>query len=243
MEPVRLQKYIADCGLLSRRAAEEAIRDGMVKVNGITAEIGQKIYPHEDIVTYRGHTVLPKNTAYRYLLLNKPRGYLSSVSDDRGRKCVTDIVKVGRRIYPVGRLDMDSEGLILLTDDGDLTYRLTHPKHEIPKIYHVTVKGTVTDIQLAALSAPMTIDGYDLLPVKTTVVERAPASTTLEMTLFEGRNRQIRKMCESVALTITRLCRIAIGDITLGDLAVGQFRDLTAKEVDYLKTERNSQNA
>ncbi len=243
MEPIRLQKYMADCGLLSRRAAEEAIRAGAVKVDGVTAEIGQKIDPERNTVTYRGAPVVPKSTTHRYILLNKPRGYLSSVTDDRGRKCVTDIVKLGRRLYPVGRLDMDSEGLLLLTDDGDLTYKLTHPKHEIPKIYHVTVNGTVTNEELAALSAPMTVDGYDLLPVPTTVVGHTPDETTLEMTLLEGRNRQIRKMCGQVGLAVKRLYRVAIGEITLGDLAIGHFRDLSAEEVNYLKEERKSQNA
>ncbi len=235
---MRLQKYIADCGLLSRRAAEEEIRAGNIKVNGAVAEIGQKIDPESDTVEYKGKPVKPQTAEYRYILLNKPRGYLSSVSDDRGRKCVTDIVKIGARIYPVGRLDMDSEGLLLLTNDGDLTYKLTHPKHEIPKIYHVTIKGEVTDTDIAALSSPMTLDGYEILPVKTTRI----GNSVLEMTLFEGRNRQIRKMCEKVNLKITRLCRIAIGDITLGNLEIGKWRDLTEEEVAYLK-ERNPENA
>ncbi len=234
---MRLQKYIADCGLLSRRAAEEEIRAGNIKVNGTVAEIGQKIDPDHDTVEYKGKPVKPK-TDYRYILLNKPRGYLSSASDDRGRKCVTDIVKIGTRIYPVGRLDMDSEGLLLLTNDGDLTYKLTHPKHEIPKIYHVTIKGEVTNADIAALSSPMTLDGYEILPVKTMRLE----DSTLEMTLFEGRNRQIRKMCEKVNLKITRLCRVAIGKISLGNLETGKWRDLTEEEVAYLK-ERNPENA
>ncbi len=243
MEPIRLQKYLADRGLLSRRAAEDEIRTGKVKVNGIPAEIGQKIDPDCDTVEYRGKLIKPAGANYRYILLNKPRGYLSSASDDRGRKCVTDIVRVGARLYPVGRLDMDSEGLLLLTNDGDLTYKLTHPKHEIPKIYHVTLAGEVSANELDILSSPMTLDGYEILPVKTTVIEKTSDTTTLEMTLYEGRNRQIRRMCERIERKVLRLCRVAIGDIRLCDLAVGAWRDLGDDEIAYLKQERTDKNA
>ncbi len=240
---VRIQKYIADCGLLSRRAAEEAIRTGKVTVNGSIAEIGQKIDPVCDIVALGGVPVKRRTEDCRYILLNKPRGYLSSASDDRGRKCVTDIVKIGTRIYPVGRLDMDSEGLLILTNDGDLTYKLTHPKHEIPKIYRVTVKGEVTDLRLAELGCSMNIDGYDIQPVETTLLEKSDDSSVLQMILYEGRNRQIRKMCEAVNLKVARLCRIAIGDIKLENLEIGTWRDLTAEEIAYLKNERKQENA
>ena len=172
MEKIRLQKYFTDCGLLSRRAAEAEIAAGRVKVNGAVAEVGQKIDPESDTVEYKGKVVKgSEKPRFTYVMLNKPRGYLSSVTDDRGRKCVTELVKdVGVRLYPVGRLDMDSEGLLLMTNDGELTNKLTHPKHEIPKIYHVKIKGKVNEEQVKALSRPMEIDGYEILPVETHLI-------------------------------------------------------------------------
>ncbi len=236
-EKIRIQKFFTDCGILSRRAAEEEIRAGRVKVNGAVAEVGQKIDPTHDRIEYRGRVIEPQQKPrYTYVMLNKPRGYLSTVTDDRGRHCVTELVAdTGVRLYPVGRLDMDSEGLLLLTNDGDLTNRLTHPKHEIPKIYHVKIQGTVTAEQVKALSRPMDIDGYTILPVKTELISVKDGASTLRMTLFEGRNRQIRKMCETQSLQILRLCRVAIGDIKLGTLAPGKWRYLTRTQVDYLK--------
>ena len=144
---------------------------------------------------------------------------------------------LGRRVYPIGRLDMDSDGLLLLTDDGELANRLTHPRHEIPKIYHVTVSGRVSAEQLSNLRAPMVLDGYEILPVKTEVLDSDGSSTILSMTLYEGRIRQIRKMCEAVGLRISRLCRVAIGEIILGTLEIGKWRQLTPDEVAYLKGE------
>lgn len=236
-ENVRIQKFFTDCGILSRRAAEEEIKKGRVKINGVTAEIGQKIDPVHDRVEYRGQVITPPaKPRFTYVMLNKPRGYLSTVTDDRGRHCVTELVAdTGVRLYPVGRLDMDSEGLLLLTNDGELTNRLTHPKHEIPKIYHVKIRGTVTPEQIKALSAPMDIDGYRILPVKTELISVKDGNSTLCMTLFEGRNRQIRKMCETQELSILCLRRIAIGDVKLGNLAPGKWRYLTRTQVDYLK--------
>ena len=239
-EKIRIQKFFTDCGILSRRAAEEEIRAGRVKINGIVAEVGQKIDPEADRVEYRGRVLEPtQKPRFTYVMLNKPRGYLSTVTDDRGRKCVTELVEdTGVRLYPVGRLDMDSEGLLLLTNDGELTNRLTHPKHEIPKIYHVKIQGTVTAEQVKALSRPMDIDGYTILPVKTELISVKDDTSTLRMTLFEGRNRQIRKMCETQSLRILRLCRVAIGDIKLGTLAPGKWRYLTRTQVDYLKNSK-----
>lgn len=236
MELVRLQKYFTDCGILSRRAAEDEIRAGRVKVNGIVAEVGQKIDPEVDVVEYKNKIIRPQDKPLmKYIMLHKPRGYLSTVTDDRGRRCVTELVKdAGARLYPVGRLDMDSEGLLLMTNDGDLTFKLTHPKHEIPKIYHVRVAGAVTKEQIEAISSPMNIDGYEILPVKTEILSIQEKDTVLRMTLFEGRNRQIRKMCETVGLEVLRLCRVAIGELTLGDLAIGKWRYLTEDQVAYL---------
>ena len=237
MEKIRLQKFFTDCGVLSRRAAEAEIAAGKVKVNGEIAETGQKIDPENDTVEYKGKIINTyEKPHYTYVVLNKPRGYLSSVKDDRGRKCVTELVEDANvRLYPVGRLDMDSEGLLLMTNDGELTNKLTHPKHEIPKIYHVKIKGKVTDEQVKALSKPMKIDGYTILPVETKLISIKQDYSVLEMILYEGRNRQIRKMCEQTELNILRLCRVAIGNVKLGELAPGKWKYLNKTQVSYLK--------
>lgn len=236
MDPIRLQKYFTDCGVLSRRAAEDAIKQGLVRVNGSQAEIGMRVDPACDVVEYRGKRVYPSQQKKICILLNKPRGYVTTLSDEQGRHTVAELVTgVGRRVYPIGRLDMDSDGLLLLTDDGELANRLTHPRHEIPKIYHVTVKGSVSDEKLETLRGAMTIDGYTILPVQTDRIATDGGNTVLQMRLFEGRNRQIRKMCEQVDLKILRLCRVAIGELKLGDLDVGKWRQLTKKELDYLQ--------
>ena len=237
---IRLQKYFTDCGVLSRRAAEAEIRAGRVQVNGAPAEIGQKIDPARDTVTYRGRAVRPTANAHHYILLNKPRGYVTTLSDEKGRQTVATLVAdLGCRVYPVGRLDMDSDGLLLLTDDGDLTHRLTHPRHDVSKLYRVTVRGTVTPEQLERLNAPFELDGYLTRPARVVKGEKTadtPAdATVLTVELHEGRNRQIRRMCEAVGLSILRLTRVALGSIPLGDLPIGHYRALTTAEVDYLK--------
>ena len=211
---------------------------GRVKVNGEVAELGRRIDPASDRVEYRGKLIKPCVSDKLCLLLNKPRGVVTTLSDEQGRPTVASLVAdAGRRVYPIGRLDMDSDGLLLLTDDGELANRLTHPRHEIPKIYRVTVRGAVTDEQTSRLNASMTIDGYDILPVKTTKISSSPSSTLLEMELFEGRNRQIRKMCASVGLSVLRLQRIAIGELSLGTLPQGKWRKLTDAELAYLRGE------
>ena len=229
---MRLQKFFSDSGVLSRRAAEAEIAAGKVTVNGKIAVIGDSVDPETDVVEYKGKRILPRIDQPRhYIMLNKPRGYVTTAKDEKGRRTVTDLTHgVGVRVYPVGRLDMDSDGLLLLTDDGDFANRLTHPRHEIPKIYHVTLASPPTVEQIAALKAPMTLDGYMLQPVKIRCLDQL----TLEMQLYEGRNRQIRRMCEAVGARITRLRRVAIGDLTLGELPVGKWRHLTAQEVAYL---------
>ena len=238
MNSVKLQKYFSDCGITSRRAAEEEIKLGRVKVNGEVAELGLRIDPERDEIIYNGKRILPPNSEKTYILLNKPRGIVTSLSDEKGRMTVINLLSgLDARVYPVGRLDMDSDGLLLLTNDGELTNVLTHPRHEIPKIYHVDIKGEVDAQTLAKLSSPLIIDGYKILPVKVTTVKKTASQTTLEMTLFEGRNRQIRKMCALCDLRITRLTRVALGNITLGDLPVGKWRFLSAPEIDYLKKE------
>ncbi len=236
MEPIRLQKYFTDCGVLSRRAAEEEIRRGAVTVNGVPAEVGQKIDPATDVVEYKGRVVAPTTNTHHYILLNKPRGFVTTLSDEKGRHTVSEIVEnLGVRVYPVGRLDMDSDGALLLTDDGALTQKLTHPRHEIPKHYHVTVRGRVTEAQLERLNQPFLLDGYTTRPAEVKLVAASTTSTTLSFTLYEGRNRQIRRMCEQVKLSITRLSRVAIGTITLDALPIGAYRHLTAAEINYLK--------
>lgn len=240
METIRLQKYFTDCGILSRRVAEAEIAAGRVKVNGEVAEVGQKILPGVDCVEYRGQAVLPpEHVGHTYVMLNKPRGYITSMADDRGRRCVTELVAgVGKRIYPVGRLDLESEGLLLLTNDGDLTYKLTHPRHKIPKIYHVKLDGNVSEAKISALSQPIELDGYLTKPVEISLLNRHDGTTTLRMVLYEGRNRQIRRMCAAQGLTVLRLCRVAIGDLKLGNLAPGKWRYLTRAQVEYLKSKK-----
>ena len=240
MEEIRLQKYFTDCGVMSRRAAEKEIEAGHVKVNGETATLGMRIDPERDEVVFRGKRIVPTSDELVYVMLNKPRGYVTTMSDEKGRPTVRELTaSAGTRVYPVGRLDMDSDGLLLLTNDGELANKLTHPRHEIPKIYEVTVSGKVDKKILSDLSAPMELDGYEILPVKCEVIKENADTTLIRMTLYEGRNRQIRKMCENVGLKIKRLQRIAIGDVKLGTLPLGKYRHLTEKEVSYLKGEKN----
>lgn len=235
MKAIRLQKFFADCGIMSRRAAEEAIRNGQVTVNGITAEIGQQIDPEADIVALNGRCIKPRTGEYIYIMLNKPRGYVTTTKDPQGRKCVTDLLNgVGERVYPIGRLDMLSEGILLLTNDGELANRLTHPRHEIEKLYRVKVAGQVSDEQLTRLSSPMTIEGYEIQPVQVELQSSDESGTVLRMHLYEGRNRQIRRMCEEVGLTVKRLNRISIGNLKLNGLPVGRWRRLEPEEVAYL---------
>ena len=233
---IKIQKYIAECGLMSRRAAEREIAAGLVKINGEVAEIGQRVRPTKDRVEYKGAVVAKKRGTHNtYLMLNKPTGYLTTMSDDKGRKTVADLVAdVGVRVYPVGRLDMDSEGLLLFTDDGDLANALTHPRHHIAKYYDVTVEGAVNRPTLNKLSSEMEIDGYRILPVECHILKKSEEKTVIRMVLFEGRNRQIRKMCEQCELVVKKLRRVALGDLEV-DIAKGKWRYLDKHEVDYLK--------
>lgn len=236
MALVRLQKYFTDCGVMSRRAAEEQIRLGNVKVNGTTASIGALIDTDVDKVELDGKIILPTCDEKVCIMLNKPRGFVTTMSDERDRRNVSMLVSdLGIRVYPIGRLDMNSDGLLLMTNDGELANKLTHPRHEIPKIYHVTVRGTLDTDKLRMLGSAMVIDGYKILPVKVNILKTAQdGDTVLEMTLFEGRNRQIRKMCGQHGLRVVRLCRVAIGNIKLGSLPEGRWRRLSQKEIAYL---------
>lgn len=237
MEKIRLQKFFTDAGVMSRRAAESEIAQGRVKVNGVIARTGDKVDPELDTVEYRGKKIPYRSGGFTYIMLNKPVGCVTTADDEKGRKNAVQLVSsIGKRVYPVGRLDMNSDGLLLLTDDGELANKLTHPRHNIPKIYRVCVTKIPTEEQLSILRSPLVLDGYRIQPVKTEVLQ-SDVGAVLEMTLFEGRNRQIRRMCEAAGLKISRLTRIAVGKLTLGDLPCGKWRHLTEDEIEYLKKE------
>lgn len=235
MEKIRLQKYFTDCGLMSRRKAESEIADGKVTVNGVTAHLGDKIDPARDVIAYSGKPVKPVAAEHTYVMLHKPRGYLTAMTDDRGRKCISELVKdVGRRVYPVGRLDLNSEGLLLLTDDGEIANRMMHPRGGIPKVYNVTVRGEITEEKLEILRAPMEIDGYRTQGAEVECTAQYDGGGKLKIILREGRNREIRKMCEQVGLAVGRLCRVQIGEIKLDALGLGKWRYLSEQQIRYL---------
>ncbi len=233
---VRLQKFLADQGVASRRKSEELIKAGKVKVNGHVAEIGQKINPRKDLVTVgKQKIVTSKKRKFTYIMLHKPRGYVSTVSDEHGRKTVMDLVAdIDERIYPVGRLDKDSEGLLLLTNDGAFTNALTHPSHHFAKVYRVTVRPSVSDEQLYHMRNGIEIDGKKTAPCEITVLETQENRVVLEFILHEGRNREIRKLCESQGLEVARLKRTSIGSLKLGMLPQGKWRELSEQEVKKL---------
>ena len=233
---VRLQKFMAEQGVASRRKSEDLIRAGKVKVNGHVAEIGMKINPRKDLVTVGKQKLTNvKNRKMVYVMLNKPRGYVTTISDELGRKTVMDLLPdFGCRIYPVGRLDKDSEGLLLLTNDGSFTNCMTHPSHEYAKVYRVTVRPAVNDDILFNLRNGIEIDGRMTAPCEVTVLTEEENRVVLEFILHEGRNRQIRKMCESQGLEVARLKRISIGPVKLGMLKQGDYRELTEQDVKKL---------
>lgn len=235
---VRLQKFMAECGVASRRKSEELIEMGKVKVNGHIAHIGDKINPKKDLVTVRGKKINKVDRMY-YIMLNKPRGYVTTVSDELGRKTVMDLVDCKARIYPVGRLDKDSEGLLILTNDGSFANALTHPKHNYAKVYRVTVRPSVSDEILEKLRNGIEIDGRMTAPCDVNVITEEDGRVVLEFILREGRNRQIRKMCEAVELEVARLKRVSIGPVKLGMLQTGKSRELTDNEVRKLLRSSN----
>ena len=227
---------MAEQGVASRRKSEDLIRAGKVKVNGHIAEIGMKINPRKDLVTVGKQKLTnEKNRKMVYIMLNKPRGYVTTVSDELGRKTVMDLLPdFGCRIYPVGRLDKDSEGLLLLTNDGSFTNCMTHPSHEYAKVYRVTVRPAVNDEILFNLRNGIEIDGRKTAPCEVTVLTEEENRVVLEFILHEGRNRQIRKMCESQGLEVARLKRISIGPIKLGMLKQGDYKELSEQDVKKL---------
>lgn len=230
----RLQKLIASAGLCSRRTAEEWIAAGRVRVNGALASVGDRADPETDTVTVDG-IPLPETASPVYLMLNKPRGYVTTLSDEYGRRTAAELVAgCGARVYPVGRLDRDSEGLLLFTNDGDLAQRLLHPRHEVDKVYLVTVRG---DIRGAAerLMAITELDGEPIAPAQAEEVSRHEGQALLRVTIHQGKNRQVRRMCARIGLHVVRLQRIQEDSLLLGDLPAGKWRYLTDRELQEIK--------
>ena len=231
----RLQKLISGAGFASRRAAEEMILTGRVTVNGEPAVLGMAADPDEDVITVDG-TPLRAPKEHMYVMLNKPRGYVTTLSDERGRRTVAELVRgAGRRLYPVGRLDLNSEGLLIMTDDGEAANALMHPAHEVEKVYNVTVRGKVTPRQVAAMESLRAVNGKPISPAGIRLLSSDEEKSRLRFVIHEGRNRQVRRMCESVGLTVTRLVRTAEGSLKLGTLPVGRWRCLTKEEVGFIQ--------
>lgn len=231
---VRLQKVLAAAGVASRRRSEELIRQGRVAVDGkVVTELGVRVHPNA-LVTVDGRPIGPAET-HVYLLLNKPPGYVSTVHDPQGRPTVLDLVPTARRVYPVGRLDYESEGLLLLTNDGALAHLLLHPRHELDREYHVLVGGVVTPGALRQMAEGILLDGRRTAPARVEVIRSQPDGTWLRFVIHEGRKRQVRRMCEAVGLVVRRLVRVRMGPISLGKLPPGKFRKLRPDEVAALR--------
>lgn len=238
MKDTRIQKVMSDAGLCSRRAAEEMISSGRVKLNGHPVKLGDKMDTAKDLLSVDGNNIyLPKKPEYLYLMLYKPRGYVTTLSDERGRKTVADLMTdVPVRVYPVGRLDKDSEGLLLMTNDGAFANLLAHPSHGVSKTYRVTVTPHATEEQIIRLTDGVVLeDGTKTQPAVIRVIVDEPGRTVLEMSIKEGKNRQIRRMCEAVNLTVSRLRRTSEGPVKLGMLKPGTWRELTKQEVAALR--------
>jgi len=228
----RVQKIIAAHGIVSRRAAEKLIKDGRVKVNGAVIELGAQADVEKDEIMIDDKPIKPLDSPI-YIMLNKPAGYVTTMKDEFSRKNVSDLVAgIGLRIYPIGRLDMDSEGLLLFTNDGSFANRLMHPSFNKVKKYEVDVSGELENI--SKLSEPMVIDGYRISPAQVEILSKNKKSALVCISIHEGRNRQIRKMCELVGLRVKRLRRVSIGNVELGDLEEGKWRYLTAREIQSL---------
>jgi len=236
---IRLQKYMAQCGIASRRHSEELILAGRVKVNGkIVTQMGFQV-SEQDRVEVDGK-LIKKEEKHVYIMLNKPSGYVSTVTDPEGRKTVLDLIDgVSERIYPVGRLDYDTTGLLILTNDGEFTFENTHPGHEIKKTYIAEVQGIPSDKALEALKKGVVLDGKKTAPAVVEVVDKKSKATVLKIIIHEGRNRQVRRMCEAVGHPVLKLKRTAIGRLTLGDLKPGEWRYLSSKEIKLIRGKQN----
>lgn len=237
MEKVRIQKLIAESGLCSRRKAEELIDSGKVTVNGRPCKLGDKALPGKDLIAVNGENITaPKRRKLYYIMLHKPRGYVTTMSDELDRKCVTELLKgVPERVYPIGRLDKNSEGLLLFTNDGNFANDIMHPSKHISKTYRVTVRPDITEQQLVQLSSGVEIDGKMTKECNVVVLDKQIGRVVLQMTIYEGRNRQIRKMCEAVGLEVARLKRTSIGPLKLGMLKPGAYRELKPNELRALR--------
>ena len=236
MEEVRLQKFLANSGVCSRRKAEEYILQGKVQVNGkIVTELGTKINSEKDEVTFRGEKV--ENTINKvYVLLNKPIGYVTTTKDQFGRDTVLDLVKIKENLLPVGRLDMYTSGALILTNDGEFIYKITHPKYEIEKTYNVTVKGIITKEEIEKLENGVQIENYISSPAKVRIlkIDRDKDISRIEITIHEGKNREVRKMCASIGRKVLALHRSKIENLDVKDLKLGEWRYLSNKEVEGL---------
>lgn len=235
MEEIRLQKYLAEAGIASRRKCEEYIMQGRVKVNNEIAILGMKVNPEVDIVLLDNKKIDNKEELV-YILLNKPIGYVTTAKDQFSRDSVLDLVKVKQRVVPVGRLDMYTSGALLLSNDGDFVYKITHPKHEIDKTYTVTLKGIVKKEEVEQLEKGVQIEDYITRPAKVKILKTDIEKniSRLEITIHEGKNRQIRKMCEAIGKKVQALHRTKIGNINVKELKLGTWRYLTKEEIDYL---------
>ena len=238
MRDTRIQKVLSELGLCSRRAAEQIILEGRVTLNGRPVQLGDKMDPLKDHLAVDGQTVrIPKKTEYYYYMVHKPRGYVTTMSDERGRKTVVELLEgTPVRVYPIGRLDKDSEGLLLFTNDGDFANMLSHPSHGVSKTYRVTVHPNADEQKIIELSNGVVLDdGVRTQPATVRVTADEPGRTVMEITIKEGKNRQIRRMCEAVGLEVARLRRISYGPVRLGMLAPGKYRELTGQEVAALR--------
>lgn len=236
----RLQKYMARCGVASRRKCEEIILSGEVRINdNIVSELGVKINPEKDKVTYKGNIIKPEEKKL-YIMLNKPEGYITSVKDEKGRKTILDLVKVEERIYPIGRLDYDSSGLILLTNDGDIYNKIIHPRVNIGKKYIATCRGEFSKEEIKRFESGIDIGGYITAEAKMTLLDIEKknnlVNSVVEIIIHEGKNRQIRRMCEALGHEVLSLKRVEVGSIKLGYLKKGQWRNLTDEELKYINS-------
>lgn len=237
MEKIRIQKLLSESGYCSRRKAEALISAGRVKCNGRPVSLGDKATAR-DLLSVDGENIyMPKRKAHRYIMLNKPRGYVTTMSDEQGRRCVTDLLQdVGERVYPVGRLDRNSEGLLLFTNDGRFANDIMHPSREVSKTYRVTVRPPVSEEQLAQMSAGVTLDdGVQTAPANVLTQTVEAQRVVLLVTIHEGKKREVRRMCDAVGLEVARLRRVSIGPVKLGMLKPGAWRDLTSEELRALR--------